>query len=405
MESSQTERRSRRRAAARRREVIRRRRVAVGAIAAFALIVGVVVGAEAGGDEPPPPTEEQAAGPACPPEVASTPRLLAGQMLVVRMEDEATPELIRAARDGEISGVIIFPVAISEPQELRPEIRRLQRAARRGGQPPLLVMVDQEGGGASRFPLHPPQRNPAQLAEFGSPRDSRLEGQATGNFLTGLGIGIDLAPVLDVPSSPDAAMALRAFGDTPRRVARLGVAFAEGLADEGTVATAKHFPGLGRAEISTDGAPVTIDAPRRQLRGDLVPFRAAIEAGIEMVMISLAAYPAYGGDRPAVFSPEVAGDLLRSELGFEGVTITDDLEAPGVTATGVDEGEAAIAAAAAGVDLLLFALGGGDDARSALTRAIRRQRLDFTALEGSCARVVELRNRAATGPADDGEAP
>ncbi|HSI79875.1 MAG TPA: glycoside hydrolase family 3 N-terminal domain-containing protein [Solirubrobacterales bacterium] len=376
--------------------MIRRRRVAVGAIAALALIAGVAVGAGSDGDDAP-SEGEPAAGPACPPEVAGAPRLLAGQKLIVRMEDEATPELVEAARDGEIAGVIVFPVAISEPQDLVPEIRRLQRAASRGGHPPLLVMIDQEGGAASRFPLHPPQRYPALLAESGSRRDSRLEGQATGNFLAEIGVGIDLAPVLDVPASPDSAMALRAFGDTPRRVERLGVAFAEGLGDEGTVAVPKHFPGLGRAEVSTDGAPVTIDASRRQLRGDLVPFRAAIEAGVEMIMISLAAYPAYGSDAPAVFSPEVVGDLLRTELGFEGVTITDDLEAPGATGTGVDEGEAAVAAAAAGVDLLLFALGGGDDARLALARAIRRGRLDQSALEQSCARLVELRGRAAEG--------
>jgi len=372
--------------------VIRRRRVALGTIAGLALIAGAVLGAgggDGGGAGEPPAAAD---APACPQELAESPRRLAGAMLVVRMEDEATPELLAAAREGEIGGVIVFPVEVDDAAELEPEIERLQRAARRGGNLPLLVMIDQEGGGASRFPLQPPQRSPFQLADFGTARDSRLEGQATGNFLRRVGIGIDLAPVLDVPESESSAMALRAFGDTPQRVARLGVAFAEGLADERTVAVPKHFPGLGRTDVSTDAAPVTIDASRRQLRGDLVPFREAIARGAEMIMVGLAAYPAFGSERPASFAPEIVDGLLRGELGFDGVVITDDVEAPAISAAGTGEGRAAVAAATAGVDLVLLALGGGGDALPALARAIRRERVDPGSVAETCARLVELRS-------------
>lgn len=359
----------------------------MGAVAALSAILGAVVGA--GGGE----TEEQsiADGTRCPPEIAAEPRRLAGQMLVVRMEDTATPELITAARRGEIGGVILFPVESGEPGSLRGELRRLQRAARTGGNPPLLVMTDQEGGGVKRFPLAPPQRSPLQLGNNGSRRDARLEGEATGHFLARLGVQVDLAPVLDVPASGSSAIAMRAFGSDPRGVARLGLAFADGLATEGVIAVPKHFPGLGRAEVSTDVAPVTIDARARQLRADLAPFEEAIADGAEMIMIGLARYPAYRTRRPAALSDEIVTGLLRGQLGFGGVIVTDDLEAPAVTGAGFGEGQAAVAAVEAGVDQLLFALGGGADALTALIQAIRSGRLDPAAVRDACARVVDLK--------------
>lgn len=386
MTSTAAARIRRRRERARRRAVIRRRRVALATIAGIAALAGIATGAGGDGTDEEP---QVAAGPACPDSIAEHPRRLAGRLLVVRMEGEATPELVRAARRGDIGGVIVFPADDVDAEDVAAALEELQGAAVAGGNPPLLVMTDQEGGGASRFPEAPPRRAPAQLADLAAPRDSRLEGQAAGNFLAELGIGINLAPVLDVPASEASAMSLRAFGDAPDPVSRLGVAFARGLADEGVVAVPKHFPGLGRAEVSTDAAPVTIDAAERQLRSDLVPFAAAIAEGAEMIMTSHASYPAYE-EGPATLSSEVVGGLLRGRLGFTGVVISDDLEAPGIVATGIEEGEAAVAAVEAGVDLALFALGGGDDARTALTRAIRTGRLSGDAVQEACARIVAL---------------
>jgi len=390
------EARRRRRLEARRRTVIRRRRVAAVAVAGLSAVAGAVVGSAAGGGDPP-AREPVASGPRCPAEIAADPRRLAGQTLVVRMEDEATDDLVRAARRGEIGGVIIFPVALDDPADLVPELERLQRASSRGGNPPLLVMTDQEGGGVKRFPTAPPQRAPIQLGESGTPRDSRLEGQATGNFLAGIGINVDLAPVVDVPEHEESAMASRAFGDDPGTVARLGLAFGRGLRDEGVEAVPKHFPGLGRAPISTDAGAVTIGARRGQLRRDLAPFEEAVEQGFVMIMVGLAAYPALGSDQPAALSRELVDGLLRQDLGFEGVAMTDDLEAPAVAGSGYDERQAAVAASRAGIDLLLYALGGGEDALEGMVRAIRGGRLDPATLEASCARITAL--KAALDPA------
>ena len=395
MEASGEARRQRR-LEARRRTVIRRRRVAAAAVAGLASIAGAIVGSAAGGEDSP-AGEPAASEPRCPPEIAADPRRLAGQTLVVRMEDEATDDLVRAARRGEIGGVIIFPVALDDPADLVPELERLQGASRRGGNPPLLVMTDQEGGGVKRFPTAPPQRAPVQLGESGTPRDSRLEGQATGNFLAGIGINVDLAPVVDVPELEESAMAPRAFGDEPGTVTRLGLAFGHGLREEGVEAAPKHFPGLGRATISTDAGAVTIEARRAQLRRDLAPFEKAVAQGFGLIMVGLAAYPALGSDQPAALSGELVDGLLREDLGFDGVAITDDLEAPAVTGAGYDERQAAVAASRAGVDLLLYALGGGEDALEGLVRAASRGRLESATLEASCARITAL--KAALGPA------
>jgi beta-N-acetylhexosaminidase len=189
----------------------------------------------------------------------------------------------------------------------------------------------------------------------------------------------------------------RAISDDPDEVASTGVAFAAGLEGAGVAATAKHFPGLGLATVSTDEAPVTIEAPRAQLAPGLKPFRAAVSAGVGSVMTANAIYPAYDDARPASLSRRVTTGLLREDLGYEGVVITDDLGAGALAGAGITEGEAAVAAARAGADLLLFALSDGADARRALLGALRRGALDERALLESCARVAALRERLAAG--------
>ena len=155
-------------------------------------------------------------------------------------------------------------------------------------------------------------------------------------------------------------------------------------------ATAKHFPGLGRSAANTDLAPSEVTAGERALRADLVPFQSAIDAGIGLVMLSSATYAALDPDSPAFGSPAVADELLRGDLGFEGVTITDDLGAGAVRAS-YSTGEAALAAAAGGSDLLLFALTARPGVLDGLVRAAERGRLDPAAIEASCIRVAALR--------------
>jgi beta-N-acetylhexosaminidase len=368
----------------------RRRRIALGAIATLAALAGVLVGARAGDD---------ASRTAAEPGFCDSPHPLAraaGQGVMVRMEGRATDDLLAQARAGEIGGIILFPPSDIAGDRLAAELKRLQAAAREGGYPRLLVAIDQEGGIVERLPALPPQLSPYTLAQNDDRQAAVLEGRATGFQLREIGIDVNLAPVLDVPISEEQFMAPRAFGSTPEQVSRLALAFASGQRREGVAATGKHFPGLGRAVENTDFAPTQIATSRAGLRADLAPFRAAAEHGIELIMLSSAAYPALDGRRPAVLSPAIATDLVRNGLGFEGVTISDDLLAPGIAAS-YPRREAAVLASAAGVDVLLFAARDAPGIASGLLAAVESGELEESRLRASCARIVELKERLATG--------
>ena len=372
------------------REVRRRRRAALGGVAALALVGGALVGAAGGGDDTSAGTAATTIPSQCEGADAKAWPRLAGQRIMVRTDGTPDSKLLRRARKGEIAGVIVFPGVGVEQEQITAGLRELQKAAETGGQPPLIVATDQEGGPVKRFTNDPPLRSPYDLGRNGDAPDARLEGQATGTFLRRVGVNTDLAPVLDVPATPDAVIAFRSFGDTPDDVTRKGLAFATGLGQERVLATAKHFPGLGRSLLNTDFSPSEIDASREDLREDLAPFRAAIRQGIPLIMVGSAAYPALGPNGPAALQQEIATGLLRDRLGFEGVSITDDLQAGALSAS-LDSGEAAERAARAGMDLLLFAGDSAPDAHERLTRALGLARLDSEQARESCVRVVELR--------------
>jgi beta-N-acetylhexosaminidase len=376
-----------------RAQVVRRRRLALAAIAGLAAVAGALAGALADRDQQ---ASDDAASAAvgCPPAIAASPRRLTGQMLIVRMEGSATDDLVRRARRGEIGGVIVFPPLDTAAAALRDQVEALRRAAADGGAQAPLVAIDQEGGEVKRLPAAPPAHTPAELGVAG-PSAARAEGRATGRALARLGIDVDLAPVLDLPVTDDAFIQSRAFGTDPETVSDTGIAFGQGLEAAGVAATAKHFPGLGRALTNTDLAPSTVPATRAELRADLVPFRAAVAARLDLVMVSNAIYPAFDSNLSASLSPALVDMLLRERLGYRGVVISDDLGAGAVTGAGIGEGPAAVKAARAGVDLLLFALTDGSRAHRALREALRSGRLDREALVASCARTTALRERLA----------
>ncbi len=374
---------------------VRRRRLALAGLAVAALVAGAVIGSD--GDDPDQPADPVAAGPACPSEIASDPGRLAGHMLVVRMEDEATDQLREAVQAGEIGGVILFPSEGADPAALGEEIATLRAVAERAGMPAPLVAVDQEGGEVKRFPTLPPDRSPLEIARAGA-QAAAAEGAATGRALSELGIDVDLAPVLDVPGVDGAFIASRAYGDDSERAAALATAFGTALQGEGVAATAKHFPGLGLAVENTDLGASAIDASRAELEPELAAFETAIGAGFELVMASNATYPALDPDAPASQSRRVIGGLLRDRLGYDGVVITDDLGAGALTAAGLDEEAAALGAAGAGADLLLTALSDGATAHRAVRDAIVSGGLDRSELVASCARTTALRERLAASP-------
>ena len=325
------------------------------------------------------------------------PDRLAGQRLIAGWDGAEPPRgLVRLVRRGRIAGVILFDDNIPSRSTARRSIAALQRIDRPAGlRAPLLTMVDQEGGQVKRLD-GPPSASAAEMGPRGS-GFARRQGARTASSLAGIGFNVDLAPVLDV-GRPGSAISEegRAFAGRPGRVIAAGVrGFGAGLRSRGVAATAKHFPGLGAAETNTDFASQAIRISKRKLRRrDERPFEAFAASGGELVMLSLATYPAFS-DRPAAFSRKIVSGELRRRLGFEGVSITDGLGAAAAQAWG-ERGEVALAAADAGNDLLLYT--DWRDARDVgrlLTGRLREQRLDRDDFEASAERVLELRSALA----------
>jgi beta-N-acetylhexosaminidase len=327
-----------------------------------------------------------AARPAGSPSVAQ----MAGQLLLVRMTGRTpSPSFLARIRRGEVGGVVLYAdnYGAAGPTLL---IRKLQRAAAQGGQPRLLVAIDQEGGGVKRLG-GPPTLAPSAMTTAAI---AQAQGRETARNLRGYGIDVDLAPVLDVGRG--GFITDRSFGDTPREVATRAVAFARGLALGGVVATAKHFPGLGYARANTDNARAVIGVSAPKLNADLLPYRRAIAAGVPMVMMSTAVYPKFGIHVPAACSPAAVTEVLRERLGFSGVVVTDTLYSPAVNAYKPTP-QAAVAAIAAGVDIVVpggsvnTADAVSDGAYRAIVGAVDTGALPRHKLAAAYARVIALK--------------
>jgi beta-N-acetylhexosaminidase len=289
---------------------------------------------------------------------ASAPSLkqMIGQKLVVSM-DGSTPSasLLRRARLGRIGGVLIHRYNFASAAQLRAITSKLRHAAADGSQPRLLLAVDQEGGPVKTVSWIPPTLSPWQMGELGSSERARRQGRRTGFALLDLGVNTDFAPVADVPASTASFMYRqgRTWSFGAWKTARLANAFALGLGDGRALATMKHFPGLGFATRNTDDFAVHITATRSQLAPGLKPYRRAVANHIPLIMLSNAVYDAYDRYHAAGWSRAITTTLLRGELGFQGVTITDSLDGA-AHARGIATDPLAIRAARAGTDLILL---------------------------------------------------
>ncbi|MXX85458.1 MAG: serine hydrolase [Acidobacteria bacterium] len=318
-----------------------------------------------------------------------------GQVLMPRapaefrnLADPERRELLEMAESGRLGGVVVFA---GSPGGTRGITTALQDAAPL----PVLVAADYEWGtpmrtaGGVRFP-------PAmQAAAAPDPAALERQGRIVAREARAVGVHLVLAPVLDVLQSPSSAViGTRSFGSDPDLVRELGVAFLRGVEAGGALATAKHFPGHGGTGTDSHRGLALVPADREHLDAvDLAPFRAAVAAGVSAVMPGHLAVPALDGreDRPAVLSPEMLDGLLRSEMGFTGLVVSDALEMEGARA-GRFDGEVAAAALGAGVDVILVPR---DPvvAYGALIRAVRAGRLAEARLDEAVLRVLEAKAR------------
>jgi beta-N-acetylhexosaminidase len=268
---------------------------------------------------------------------------LVGSVVMSAIATPPKPSLLAHVRNGDMGGVIFNGHRWSSSAQLAAVSKQLKTASCAGGTP-LLTAVDQEGGAIRRLPWAEPAGSARTLGSE-SAAHVATEGRATAAALRRAGIDIDFAPVADTQLSPRSFLGDRTFSSDPVIVADLAAAFVRGLQSGHVAATAKHFPGLGAATISTDDHEVNVNRVRLQ------PFRSAIAAGVQLVMVSNAKYPQLDpSDFPAVFSRTIVKDMLRGKLGFKGVVVSDALDAP----TPASATHAPGKAIAAGVDLLLY---------------------------------------------------
>jgi beta-N-acetylhexosaminidase len=331
---------------------------------------------------------------------------LAGQRIIYAYGGLVPPpSLLALIRAGKAAGVIFFAPNVSSPGQLRRVIAQLQRAnAASPVHAPLLMMVDQEGGLVRRLPGAPTLSEKQIGASANGTALAAAAGGGAGSNLRAVGIDVNLAPVLDVYRTEGNFIDLyqRSYGTSASIVASLGGAFVAAQQRTGVAATAKHFPGLGAATASenTDARPVTLPLSLTTLRAvDEAPYRAAIAAGVKLVMTSWATYPALDPRRPAGLSAKVIGGELRGLLGFRGVTITDGLGAGALAPYG-GLSRRAVLAAQAGADLLLCTVdvasqntpANGLAALTDLASALERGgTLARAAAQQAAARVIALR--------------
>ncbi|HKS46531.1 MAG TPA: glycoside hydrolase family 3 N-terminal domain-containing protein [Amycolatopsis sp.] len=332
---------------------------------------------------------------------ALTPRQLAGERVIYSYASLTPPQsLLDRIRAGEAAGVIFFKDNISSTTQIASVIQQLKQAnAASPVRAPLLLMTDQEGGQVRRLPGEP-ALSEKQVGQAADPRAAATRaGTGAGQNLASVGMNVNLAPVLDVYRTEGDFMDQfgRSYSKDPAAVSDLGKAFLTAQQQVGVAATAKHFPGLGSAATgqNTDTQPVTLNVPLSTLRSvDEAPYPAAIGAGAKLIMVSWATYPALDAAHPAGLSPAVVRQELRQRLGYDGVTITDALEAASLQAFGTT-GQRAVSAASAGMDLILCSArdpSQGSDAVAALASVYQSGQLDQADFTAAADRVSTLRS-------------
>lgn len=332
-----------------------------------------------------------------------------GQLISVGFDGTQAPDyLLRWIGDGEVGSVMLFRPNIASPAQVAALVGTLRSAA--PADAPLVVAIDQEGGLVQR--LRAPLTEWPDMLSVGTTGDPALTerlGRALGGELAALGIGWDFAPVLDVHTNPqNPVIGNRAFGTTPEAVALHALAFWRGLNAAGLIGSGKHFPGHGDTHADSHFTLPVVPHDIDRLRAvELAPFAAAARAGIDSIMTAHVIYPALDRNWPATLSPRILTEILRGELGFTGVIVSDDLGMKAVADRYPIE-EIAVNSIAAGADHLL------------IREPRERQRAAFDALvhaaearaeirarvEESAARVLQMKAKARVGmPASEATLP
>ena len=318
-----------------------------------------------------------------------------GQLLMIGFDGtELSQELIAWLKEYQPGGIIVFSRNLVDRDQIAELTNSLQAQAT---QAPLLIAIDQEGGRVSRLPkgftIFPPA---ATVAASHSPDLAYQAAAVTAQELRAVGINMNMAPVLDINSNPsNPIIGNRAFSEDPDEVCTMGEATIAGFHDHGVLACGKHFPGHG--DTTTDShkeLPIVGLSKEHLERIELKPFRHAIARDLRAIMSAHVRYPALDDTAPATLSHAVMTILLRQEMGFTGLSLSDDLEMNAIV-DHLSVGDAAVRSLQAGVDLLLIChrLDRQTEAIEAIQRALSSGELSLPSIKLSLARLSEIKQR------------
>ncbi len=318
-----------------------------------------------------------------------------GQLFMVGfLGQTVTPELASFIKEYKPGGVILFSRNLESVEQIVELTNDLQRCSPKS---PLLISIDQEGGRVSRLPKGFTIFPPCEL--IGKCYSSELAYAAAATVakeLRAVGINMNMSPVLDVNSNPDnPVIGDRAFGTTPEVVGEMALVTAAGLQDNRVVACGKHFPGHGDTNADSHKELPIVEASRERLEAvELPPFRRAVEAGVATMMTAHVLYKALDDRLPATLSRAVITDLLREELRYDGVVLTDDLEMHAIV-DHYGSGDAAVRALDAGCDILLICKDRDREvaAFEAVEKAVTSGDLSTERLDRSVNRVLKVKQR------------
>ena len=331
-----------------------------------------------------------------------------GQRLVTGFPGtELTEDFRRMVREYKISNVILFRENITDCAQLKQLCGEIQALVRRETGHGAFITADQEGGLVTRLPGDAVNVPGAMaIAATGDPENAYRAGLLTGRELRALGVNFDLAPSVDVNSNPEnPVIGARSYGDTPQEVSRYANRMIRGLLDGGVLCSAKHFPGHGDTDTDSHLALPCVDKSMEELeRTELLPFREAVRAGVPAVMTTHILFPQLEPEHlPATMSRRIMTGLLREQMGFDGLIVSDCMEMRAIkdhfgTVNGV------VAAMAAGVDLVFIShdtLLSGQAARAA-EQAVAEGRLSAAEMQASVQRILALKEKWVDGMPEGG---
>lgn len=324
-----------------------------------------------------------------------------GQRFMIGFDGlEASPDVKRLIREFGVGHVILFARNVASPEQVAGLSRELQETARDAGHDtPLLIAVDQEGGRVARmgppWTVWPPLRALGRVGA-GAEDLARRMGAALAAECSSAGIKCDFAPIVDVDTNPkNPIIGNRSFGDDPDLVGKLGVAMIEGLQGGGVVACAKHFPGHGDTDLDSHLELPTVEQSRSRLEDvEIRPFKRAIAARVATIMMAHVLYPELDPDHPASISRTIVDGILRRELKYDGVVLTDDLEMKAVADRWTPD-RSAVLAMQAGCDIVPVCITHDAQvtAMEGAVRAVEGGDVPFKAMDDSLRRIRTLKER------------